>query len=670
MIAAFNNLRVAWRIAVGFGVVLFLLIAVAGMGGLRLIEFGQSFKRTELFANNALVVADLEQSLAATQAAYRSLLLSNEVKNKQVLDARLREFGERIERAKQTFIVPERIRQISEVATLEKTYEVTLRRIEDLLDRREQIIAAPLAPIGAAVSQRLTAIFEGATRDDDTVAAMAAARSQLSLLNGRLYTVRFLRNNKLDDADLARRSLQEARDGLEAAALEIHHPDRRKLLVEVQSDLPKYQEGVEQVRQTTQEIEESRATQRQIFRDISDKTQEIRSSIRADLGAIQQNTEDAVAVAQMISLVISSVAVVFGVAIALLISRSISRPVLAMTVSMTRLAQGDLTVEIPAQGRGDEVGEMAAAVQVFKDNATGQQRLEAEQRRETERQLKRAEVVDSSIVAFDSSVQTLLDALASAATEMQSASESMAATAEETSRQSANVAAGAEQASSNVQTAASAAEELSTSIGEVGRQIVQSAEIARSAAQEARKTDDKVQGLASAAQRIGDVVELINTIAGQTNLLALNATIEAARAGEAGRGFAVVAQEVKHLATQTAKATEEIAGHVAAIQTATGETVQAISSIGGTITAMDTISTGVASAIEQQAAATREITRNTQEAARGTTEVTSNIVSVNRAAGDTGAAASQVLTTAGDLGRQAETLRAEVDRFLATIRAA
>ncbi len=358
------------------------------------------------------------------------------------------------------------------------------------------------------------------------------------------------------------------------------------------------------------------------------------------------------------------------VTISFLVSRGVSRPIAGMTDAMTRLAGRDMAAVIPGMDRGDEIGRMASAVQVFKENMIKADQLANEQKAEQERKERRQEAVEGFIQEFDSSVSGSLNMLASASTELQTTAQSMTATAEETQRQSVAVSAASEQATTNVQTVASAAEELSSSIAEITRQVAESAKIAGDAVDEATRTNAQIKGLAEAAQKIGDVVKLIADIASQTNLLALNATIEAARAGEAGKGFAVVASEVKSLATQTAKATEEIAAKVAEMQSATDSSVHAIGSITGTIGRINEIATTIASAVEEQGAATQEIARNVQQASAGTGEVTSNIAGVSQAAGDTGSAATQVLGAASELAKQGETLRADVGKFLANIRAA
>ncbi|MGO8915419.1 MAG: methyl-accepting chemotaxis protein [Stellaceae bacterium] len=363
-------------------------------------------------------------------------------------------------------------------------------------------------------------------------------------------------------------------------------------------------------------------------------------------------------------------AVVAALLIGILMVRNVTSRLERLTMAMSRLAEQDLAVEIVGSADRDEIGRMANSVLIFKENMIKADRLAAEQRTEQERKEARQKAVEGYVAEFDKSVQDALSALAAAATEMRATATSMSSTAEETQREAGSVASASEQTSANVQTVAASAEEMTSSISEIGRQVTQASQIAKLAVEDAQRTNGTVNTLAEAAQKIGQVVQLIQDIASQTNLLALNATIEAARAGEAGKGFAVVASEVKSLANQTAKATEEIGGQIASIQTVTGEAVTAIQGIGGTIGQISEISTAIASAVEAQGAATQEIARNTQQAAKGTEQVSANISGVNRAAGETGAAATQVLASAEQLGHQSETLRADVNRFLERIRAA
>ena len=356
-----------------------------------------------------------------------------------------------------------------------------------------------------------------------------------------------------------------------------------------------------------------------------------------------------------------------AVTVVYLTNRSIVPPILRMVDAMGRLAGGDHSVEIPATDKKDEIGLMARAVLIFKENMIKAKELAAKEAEAIKERVARAARVNELTQAFDADITSVLRSVASASTELQATASSMTATAEETSNQATAVAAATEEASTNVQTVAVASEELASSVNEISRQVAHSATIAQKAVVEADRTNATVQSLFNDAASIGDVVKLINEIAGQTNLLALNATIEAARAGEAGRGFAVVAAEVKSLAEQTAKAT---GAQVSSIQASSSEAVGAIKGISATINQINEIASAIASAVEEQGSATQEIARNVQQAALGTGEISSNVAGVQQAAGDTGAAAHQVLQASDELSRQSETMRVQVESFLSNIKAA
>jgi methyl-accepting chemotaxis protein len=369
---------------------------------------------------------------------------------------------------------------------------------------------------------------------------------------------------------------------------------------------------------------------------------------------------------------ISLACIVCGMILGFVIAQyGIAKPLRAIVDLLQVLAGGKYQVDIHSTDRADEIGDVAKAALVFKDNGLAKIRMEAEQK-ETEARVASQRKADMHKLAddFENAVGEIIEVVSSASTELEASANTLTSSAERSQQVSTVVAAASEEVSTNVQSVASATEELSSSVNEISRQVQQSARMAAEAVGQARGTTDRVGELSKAASRIGDVVDLINTIAGQTNLLALNATIEAARAGEAGRGFAVVASEVKALAEQTAKATGEIGQQISGIQVATQDSVTAIREISDTIAKLSEISSTIAAAVEEQGAATQEISRNVQQAAQGTQQVSSNITDVQRGATETGSASSQVLSAAKSLSGDSNRLKLEVGKFLGTVRAA
>jgi methyl-accepting chemotaxis protein len=413
------------------------------------------------------------------------------------------------------------------------------------------------------------------------------------------------------------------------------------------------------------------------FNSLSSNGQVIQSTVvdlakdlEADMSADEKIMEASAAYNEEVLQISGAFAIFLGLFIAYVIGQGISKPVRQMTQTMEILADGNLEVEIPSLENKDEIGHMAKAVNIFKENAKKVEAMRAEQAKTDARvAAERRKAMLDLADRFEASVMGVVKNVSSSATEMQATAQSMSNIAQETSAQATTVAAAATEASANVETVASAAEELSASTSEIGSRVTEAARVSQSAADESARTNERIQKLAVSTNKIGEVVELINAIASQTNLLALNATIEAARAGEAGKGFAVVASEVKGLANQTAKATEEIGAQIASVQAETNGAVQAIGAITEIINQVRGISSNIAAAVEEQSSATREIARNVQQASQGTHDVSTNIVSVTQASSQTGAAAEDVLTAAGDLSKDAEKLRKEVETFLANIRA-
>ena len=416
------------------------------------------------------------------------------------------------------------------------------------------------------------------------------------------------------------------------------------------------------------EVEKGLAAQR----NVTDTVKAYSTYTAKKLADMRSAAEGEANAAIRLQIAVAAIGIVLGVLISLLMTKfSIVSPLRNLTSVMRRLANDDLAVDLPTGNRSRDIGQMIEAVQVFKDRMVRNRALEHEalQAREAS-EIQRKRMMTELAETFDSAIGEIIESVSTAAGRMQSTAEQLTSSARATSTRSTAVAAAAEQTSANVLAMSSATEELGASVGEIGRQVEQSAIMSREAVQAATLTTEIVSQLSTAADRVGAVIDMISAIAGQTNLLALNATIEAARAGEAGRGFAVVATEVKSLADQTSKATADISSQIAAIQTSTSQAVEAINGITQRIQAMSDVSSSIASAVDQQGAATREIVASVNQASAGTGEVTANINKVAEVAEETEMAAHQVLTSSSALVDQAEHLRTQVNGFLATVRAA
>jgi methyl-accepting chemotaxis protein len=470
----------------------------------------------------------------------------------------------------------------------------------------------------------------------------------------------------------ARAAIEEATntlpDGVELASV----PKLADYIDQLLMAAPRYKEVMEKILIATSQQNKLMNERATPARDEMDK---LFANLNAWAGQSVANAEASAAAgesrANFVSLTVGAIVVLMLIGSAVFGALSIARPIRRIGEVLLELAGGNKSVDVPYAERGDEVGDNARAAKTFKEKLIRMEAMEVEQKQAEAHaaQQRRSEMLQLAD-QFQAAIGGIVDTVSTAATELEAAAGTLTSTAEVTQELAGAVAAASEEASTNVQSVASATEEMTSSIQEIGRQVQESSRIANDAVAQAKKTDARINALSQAAGRIGDVVKLITAIAEQTNLLALNATIEAARAGEAGRGFAVVASEVKALASQTAKATEEIGTQIGAMQAATDESVTAIKEIGGTIGRISEIASTIAAAVEEQGAATSEIARNVGLAASGTSQVAAKIIDVNRGAGETGSASSQVLASAQSLSRDSNHLKTEVDQFLAAVRAA
>jgi methyl-accepting chemotaxis protein len=475
---------------------------------------------------------------------------------------------------------------------------------------------------------------------DQTVASSALAR--LKFVENSLHAI-----SATDDKIVA---------GLKEAS---------RLLVEYGQALSRLVENSKSIEELTGEMTDSAAA-------IMKGSGAMKADLVADQQRLEAESDATIARTERLIVTLAAGGFLLGAVLAILLGKGISRPMTAMCKAMRELAGGNFDVVLPGLGRKDELGEMAAAVEEFKLQAVAKAERDAatqEAQNKASSAARRTELIRFAD-EFEAAVGAIVSNVSASAVQLESAAGTLTRTAETTQSLSSRVAGSSEQASSNMQSVASATEELSTSVDEIGKRVRESNRIAEAAVLQAQQTDSRIGKLSRAAQEIGDVVKLITAIAEQTNLLALNATIEAARAGEAGRGFAVVASEVKSLASQTAKATDEISSHILGMQGATQESVAAIKEIGGTISQISGIASSISTAVEQQSAATQEIARSVQNVAKGTDEAAADIMEVNRGATETGSASEEVLNSARTLSTESTRLRAELDRFMANIRAA
>lgn len=553
----------------------------------------------------------------------------------------------------------------------------------------EALRKAQLSFVGAAgpamldAQTRLNAILGAAevSADDATEAARTVSQVSTVSANGNLMAADMmaaLSANSSDTLEAIEKEFKTTRDRVKSNLEDIPNIPSMQAVRDAVQKLFAFGEGKTGVFKIRQKELDSIDYGQTILDETRKLNVGLGISVQALVDGVQKETNASTFQArQEISLATTAMLALGGLTLIgsalfvwLYVGRNILRRIRELQRAMQLLSAGDLDTEIVRSRQNDEIGAMKETLTVFRDSMIGARALASEQDKDRVVKAERAAHMEAKIAEFERTVRTALDNLAQSANSMQATAQSMSNTADQSNALVNAVASAAEETSVNVQTVSSGTEQLSSSIEEISKQVVTSAAIAKKAVDEAGATDTTVQSLADSASRISVVVDLIQTIASQTNLLALNATIEAARAGEAGRGFAVVASEVKSLASQTAKATEEIRTQIASMQQVTTSAVGAIQGIGRIIGEIDNVTTTIAAAVEEQGAATREIARNIQHAAGGTSEVSSNIVGVSTASAEAGAAATEVLSASDALRREADMLRGEIDAFLNNMRAA
>ena len=670
----FTNRKINTKIMIGFAAVLVLTAVLSTMSYRGFGKVSEGFETYNQRVKVVGIAREVDRGFVAFRRFVREFALSGD--ENLIAEAKKRQdvLSKSIKQGLDEIKNPERHKKMAELSEQFELYGKDFDKLTAMKLEQNKLTKEVLDPIGlksrVEIEQLQTMAVSKAGNSNTMVLAGEALKQ---LLLARLNVNKLLGRHEQSSAEGAEKALAELKVAMTAFGAAIVNDDVRKVFTDVNANVEKYTDAYHKASHNAHEIEVlSNGEMSKAALAIGAAAEAIKESGVAEETKIEHETTSLIASTESLILTIAISSLVLGIVLAWLIGRAISKPVVGLCVGMRELAEGNFQVVLPGLGRGDEVGDMAQAVETFKVKAEEKAREEAEAKIQQDQIAARQRKADMIKLAddFENAVGEIVDTVSSASTELEASASTLTATAERAQELTTMVAAASEEASTNVQSVASATEELTSSVNEISRQVQESARMAGAAVDQARTTNDRVGELSKAAARIGDVVELINTIAGQTNLLALNATIEAARAGEAGRGFAVVASEVKALAEQTAKATGEIGQQITGIQAATQDSVLSIREISGTIERLSEISSTIAAAVEQQGAATQEISRNVQQAAQGTQQVSSNITDVQRGASETGSASSQVLSAAQSLSGDSNRLKLEVGKFLDSVRAA
>ncbi|HEY8268322.1 MAG TPA: methyl-accepting chemotaxis protein [Xanthobacteraceae bacterium] len=667
----FQDLPIRARILGGFvAVVAVAGIAVAaglyGLSGLQKDALAlRETSATALFANR--LDADMAKALVGARHFMDTRTEQALFRAHHFLDLS-KEWVETLKKRSRTADESELVRKVDAAIV---RYEQSAEKVFQLMRDRDKLLIEIVEQLGTQIVGELFSVSNRAadSYNHTVVMVITEAQGQFPVLSTMAYRYLF-RESEEDTARIAA-ELDRLDQNILKMGEGLPEVERESTMSRIRDALKRYRDGMSQLSEIGRFISNLRDKEfEQISTEVSEALRELERLNTTRQAAVAARTERTATSTTSTMILAAIFSLLTGLTLGLLVTGGISRPILALSRTMRKLAEGDTSVELKDTDRRDEIGEMSRAVAVFRDNMVERGRLEETSRGDRQTRERRARRVDELMTAFRSSVQEALGSVGADSERMEKTARSLADTATEADRQALAASSASQQTTSNVQTVASAADELAASVNEIGRLIESANDHVRRATEMTQVGTKRIEGLSQAAQKIGEVVSLIQEIAAQTNLLALNATIEAARAGDAGRGFAVVATEVKSLAEQTARATGDIGLQVSGIQKATDEAVVAIGEIALAMNEVNGFASAVAAAVEEQNAATHEISRNVQHAAAGSEDLTQNVSGVTRAISETSQSANHVFEASQNLGKQAQTLRHSVERFLSDVAAA
>lgn len=665
-----KNIKISTKVFGGFGIVLLFLTMISVTGITNLWNGNQSFKRYRSIALQTNQAGRVQANLLEARLAVKNFIISSSDKNIATVKQRTNKTLSLNSEFEKLVSSTQKKNIVKAASTNLNTYLSAFNKVTQYQATRHELVSKQLDVVGPQMERKLTKIMESAYRDKDATAAFRAGTVQRSLLLMRLYATKYLVTNDKTAFDRVIKESSEMAKNHKIMRSELENPERRKLANDVITLHETYTKTVESIHDTIQlRNKVIKGTLDKIGPKVAGNLENLKLSIKKEQDILGPEASAAMTSAVYITSAIAGIGVILSILSAWLIGSNISGPIKAITRAMNVLAKGDKSVKIPGLDHKDEIGDMANAVQVFKDNAIQQERDEKSKAQEQQKSAEKRSQMDKVTAEFSAKAESIVKTVSSASTELEATAESMAGISEETSDQAIQASSASQQTSNNVQSVAAATEEMTSTIGEISQQVSQASNASRQAVEEVGNTSHQMIALAETANKIGEVVEMISGIAEQTNLLALNATIESARAGEAGKGFAVVANEVKELASQTAKATGEISQQVTDIQNATQRASGSMESVAEAISRVDEISTAIAAAMEEQSTATQEIASSVNQATIGTQQVNDNITSVTHASQEAKTASGQVMSAAGQLSQQASLLKDEVDSFIVQVRA-